>query len=148
MDPASQLQALFNNPSAMRQMIEETVQSAQTAAPQINVPVRDVPAPVELRGDVQLWIRFPFESIAGLSVEEVQDRVRQTLQGERSPWLPQIILGDIRVWRERVVEPTAEDGNVARGLLQARHPDDSDDGRDYPDGADIGEAEREIIRGG
>lgn len=95
--------------TGLQQEMQQTYQSAQAAAPPINVPVRQVEPPITLRGTMTFTATFHYESLVGLPLEEVKNRIYRVMSGENDngTWLPLLRFGDMDVWREvvRVEQP-------------------------------------------
>ncbi len=144
MDPevARQLADLFRQPGALENVLQETQQVVDQAQPKIHVPVREVPPPVELRGKIDLYIRVAWENIAGVETEEIKRRVISVLEGARHPWLPQIYLGELEIWREVESDPgpRASVGGTVSGTY---HLNDQQDAGYIDVGANAGEGVNE-----
>ena len=109
---------------------QQTYQSAQAVAPPIHVPVREVEPPVTLRGTLQFSATFRYDSIVGLPLDEVKNRIFRVMLGENDggEWLPVVRHLDMEVWQERVKserQPAAgSDLAFRRGLYPASDGDD------------------------
>lgn len=95
---------------------QDTARIADLASPPIDVPVRYVPAPVEIQGSVKLKVTFAYDQIAGKTLEELKQKVYAVLSGEQSAWLPIVVLGDMELWREQYERPanSSQQGTVSR----------------------------------
>lgn len=115
-----------------QQEVQQTYQSAQAAAPPINVRIREVEPPVVLKGTIELTVTFPYDSLIGLPEEEVKSRIFRVIAGENDggTWLPVVRFGTLDVWREVVrSEPRrdAEPGpSFKRAVRQPGHRDDTE----------------------
>ncbi len=99
---------MLQDPEMVRQMMSSTQEAVQATEPTIPIEVIEVPPPIQLRGTLELYISFEYSSIANLTEKEIKQRVYDTLYGERSRWLPQVELGELKLWREKV-RATQED---------------------------------------
>lgn len=109
------LLTILQNPEVIRQLLQESEATSRTTAPSIDVPVRQVPPPVVLRGELRLQVTFPYEVAAGQSYEALVEKVYAVLNGQGGPWLPEVLPGELRLWREEIEQP----GRTAAGINAA-----------------------------
>jgi hypothetical protein len=151
---------MLQDPEMVRQMMAGTQEAVQAAEPSIPIEVIEVPPPIQMRGSLELYISFEYSSIANLTEKEIKQRVYDTLYGERSRWLPQVELGELKLWREKVratqeaarspgINPGAGAGTSAGvnliqqrlGLHELRDRGDQENAGDSPVGGQSGAEE-------
>lgn len=122
-------------PEGFKALLEQT---NRAATPAINVPEQVQPPPVVLHGELKVQATFPLHAIAGLTYEQIQAKVLDRLYGIQGPWMPDIIVGELRLWRPVNAEDTARAGQPT-GVRAIPEGTDSDSGggdadRGDPDG--------------
>ncbi len=107
------------NPDNVKAYINQETQRTQAVsqAPPIDVPIVEVPPPIILHGSIKIRAVFPYDSIVGQTYASIVQKVYDVIAdpGGNNPWLPEVSVSDLKVWREVVSDrpaTAAEHGGV------------------------------------
>jgi hypothetical protein len=82
----------------------QTQQIANDVMPDIDVPIREIPPPVEIYGTLNLRATFQFDQIQGKNYNQIVQMVMDVLMNPQgnNPWLPEVSIGNLVLERRRV----------------------------------------------
>lgn len=92
----------------MRDYLQHEADRTAHVPPVLDVPVRIVPPPVTIKGDVKFIATFPSDLIYGKRYDEVIQMILtafETAGLESNPLLPELRIHNLQAWREEIGRP-------------------------------------------
>jgi hypothetical protein len=77
----------------------------------LDVPVRVVPPPVTVKGELKFLATFPHDEIFGVSYDQVIQKILDAFQNAGlppNPFLPEIRIANVNAWREEIGRPDSD----------------------------------------
>jgi hypothetical protein len=103
---------LFNQPQQnLREFYQQEADRTAQVPAVLDVPVRIVPPPVTIKGDLKFIATFPSDLIYGQKYEAVVQMIMDAFQSaglEPNPLLPELRIHSLQAWREEVGRPDSD----------------------------------------